>query len=615
MAIAFSCDCGKQLRAREQFAGRRMKCPECAKVLTIPPAGEPPLAEAAISDLPAPPQPVASHTPSSEPDWFATAVAEVAVVNEVEVTIADNVGGTAAVDQVGPGKSQFKDGDEFDTIQPRAEEFAAEVARPPDDALPLPQSHMPCPMPPRIARPSVKTPDVSHSWQDRSLQQKSTPWRLGDRERFQPGPESRERSFRWLKVALLLLIVAGGIAGLNAMPTPAERAAAWAVYSDLDLVPDESAVMLAVRLGDMWLEPSNKTLRGSLPRLTIWLDENLDIKPEAVERVTLILYQAKDPSFLFKGMKGDFDKGDFFKNKAGFGGKKAEGQKQIPAGGGKGAFNMGGLGKGGPGKGGPGKGGFGKGGFGKGGFGKGGFVPQEKPEQPKPDMDFFDTFFMKRHLLIVRTRDTIDFAAFYPLVDAKHLFRHKDRTLVRLRKSMLPGACLAVINSKTLVIGAKPDIERALDDLDRPRHGNLKTAIARAQDKHVVLAISESQPLSRALPPFTVSYLKRLVPPATHALLEIREGLLTLHENEAGLVADAHLSFADKKAADTLAQAIPATFNSDPAAWTRFVAAAPSHFRPLLRQISASAGNMRTQQRDTELDVSLTTTNRPKDTP
>src|SRR5262245_42328648 len=36
MAIPFSCECGKQLSAREQFAGRRMKCPMCARTLTIP---------------------------------------------------------------------------------------------------------------------------------------------------------------------------------------------------------------------------------------------------------------------------------------------------------------------------------------------------------------------------------------------------------------------------------------------------------------------------------------------------------------------------------------------------------------------------------------------------
>src|SRR5262245_45363252 len=76
MAISFSCACGKQLRAREQFAGRRMKCPDCQKVLTIPSAEE--LADLAVVETAAPER----LEPAAEPDWFAAAVAEVAVAEE-----------------------------------------------------------------------------------------------------------------------------------------------------------------------------------------------------------------------------------------------------------------------------------------------------------------------------------------------------------------------------------------------------------------------------------------------------------------------------------------------------------------------------------------------------
>jgi hypothetical protein len=38
MAITFSCSCGKRLQAREELAGRRIKCPACQNVLTIPTA-------------------------------------------------------------------------------------------------------------------------------------------------------------------------------------------------------------------------------------------------------------------------------------------------------------------------------------------------------------------------------------------------------------------------------------------------------------------------------------------------------------------------------------------------------------------------------------------------
>src|ERR1700677_2912639 len=36
MSISFHCDCGKKLSAKESFAGRRLKCPGCGKVLAIP---------------------------------------------------------------------------------------------------------------------------------------------------------------------------------------------------------------------------------------------------------------------------------------------------------------------------------------------------------------------------------------------------------------------------------------------------------------------------------------------------------------------------------------------------------------------------------------------------
>jgi hypothetical protein len=38
MPIAFSCSCSKAMKARDEFAGRNVKCPQCGKVVTIPQA-------------------------------------------------------------------------------------------------------------------------------------------------------------------------------------------------------------------------------------------------------------------------------------------------------------------------------------------------------------------------------------------------------------------------------------------------------------------------------------------------------------------------------------------------------------------------------------------------
>jgi hypothetical protein len=36
MAIEFACECGRQFRVREEQAGRRAKCPNCGRQLTVP---------------------------------------------------------------------------------------------------------------------------------------------------------------------------------------------------------------------------------------------------------------------------------------------------------------------------------------------------------------------------------------------------------------------------------------------------------------------------------------------------------------------------------------------------------------------------------------------------
>ncbi len=38
MSILFSCNCGKAMKAKEEYAGRKVKCPQCASVVRIPQA-------------------------------------------------------------------------------------------------------------------------------------------------------------------------------------------------------------------------------------------------------------------------------------------------------------------------------------------------------------------------------------------------------------------------------------------------------------------------------------------------------------------------------------------------------------------------------------------------
>src|SRR5437763_6485234 len=60
MSIIVSCDCGKRLRARDEDAGKRAKCPGCGKALVVGQKDEEGLYD--LSEPP--PQPSARPTPA-----------------------------------------------------------------------------------------------------------------------------------------------------------------------------------------------------------------------------------------------------------------------------------------------------------------------------------------------------------------------------------------------------------------------------------------------------------------------------------------------------------------------------------------------------------------------
>src|SRR5262249_58931934 len=47
MAISLQCGCGRALRLKDHLAGKRVKCPDCSSVLTVP---EPDVVEDAVVD-------------------------------------------------------------------------------------------------------------------------------------------------------------------------------------------------------------------------------------------------------------------------------------------------------------------------------------------------------------------------------------------------------------------------------------------------------------------------------------------------------------------------------------------------------------------------------------
>lgn len=54
MAITFTCLCGKPMKARDEFAGRKMRCSACKKVVTIPETAPPTVPPSESETIPVP---------------------------------------------------------------------------------------------------------------------------------------------------------------------------------------------------------------------------------------------------------------------------------------------------------------------------------------------------------------------------------------------------------------------------------------------------------------------------------------------------------------------------------------------------------------------------------
>jgi hypothetical protein len=176
MPIAFSCSCGKAMKAKEAFAGRKIKCVQCGKVVTIPQAET-----AAADDL----------TPSSEPP------AESRSAPDVKEKARGQKPAAAPLAKPEGRPVLPEEEDSGDKEAPSEPPLAKPAARP------------------VLTQPKAEAPPASalamvHVWVDRSLVQQPTPWLPGDEERFQGIKVPREGLSR-TAVALAALLLIGGL--------------------------------------------------------------------------------------------------------------------------------------------------------------------------------------------------------------------------------------------------------------------------------------------------------------------------------------------------------------------------------------------------------------------
>lgn len=189
MAIAFNCPCGTKLSAKDELAGRRMRCPACGYEQTIPAPG-------------AKPAPVLAHKPVQPPHTsvprqvVAGPMFQVSAVPPAVVPMVAPSGNAVPPASVPARPALVADV----PLQPVREEAA--------ETVPASQLEQTLVVP--IARPAP------NPWVDRSLEQRITPW--PDEETRRRGSDPYQPHGTLIAVvclAAVLLLAGGGIAALQ----------------------------------------------------------------------------------------------------------------------------------------------------------------------------------------------------------------------------------------------------------------------------------------------------------------------------------------------------------------------------------------------------------------
>jgi hypothetical protein len=263
MPIRFACSCGKQLQARDEYAGRRIKCPNCEAVLSIPDGAAAPAPPAATPKPPAkppalPPLPKSAVTPKPPPVPPKTAPAR--RIQEAPVVIqADD--------------------------EP-AVEIQAEAPR----------------------------PGRKNAWADKSLDQKATDWDDDEDDYEDERPRARKGKGKgkgkrrkqesagagvWLWVgiaAAVVLVAGGGLATYLLWPRGGAGGGGgpggggdYSKYTDLDLVPRDAAVFATYRIGDVMKLPATQAALQQLPPQVKEFEQKLGLTFNDIERGTFVI--------------------------------------------------------------------------------------------------------------------------------------------------------------------------------------------------------------------------------------------------------------------------------------------------------------------------------------
>src|SRR5579883_3036676 len=261
MTIPFACSCGKSFQAKDEFAGKRTKCPACGQILVIP---RPPHAE----------------TPADPPAAWIHFRCEC-------------------------GK-EFK-------VKP---EFAGRSTKCPacGQALVVPGGQ--APLPPEMPQVETAAGALTDSWKEEIAAEKDR----DDQPPLKKRPARRRSRALLIAVGVIVVLVAGAGGGaayywllrpfweagkpiarkpangpsLASANDPNDAAEKVDLGEDLNLVPKDAVGFAAVRLADWVASPLVQQLRKQplallLPDPDKEMERTVGLKPADIERVTLVL--------------------------------------------------------------------------------------------------------------------------------------------------------------------------------------------------------------------------------------------------------------------------------------------------------------------------------------
>jgi hypothetical protein len=280
MPISATCACGKTLRAPDEFAGRRVKCPACGTPVAIP--GQ------AVAITPSAP---ASSRPASRP---TPPPASIPSVNVVRFTCVCGKGLQAQTSSAGRLVRCPACGDNVTIPGPEGgSESRLRADKPSSVAR-------------KISRPKLPEEDipeleeveaVDESDPEEEPEEEAAPRRkkgASKSVRINKGKKQGSRVLLWLGLsALLLIVLCGAGAGVAWwMLRPKE------VTDDLSLVSGDAQGLISMRLSELATsETFKKVAAAPTPQngMLATMERETGLKPEQVERFTFVITNISDP--------------------------------------------------------------------------------------------------------------------------------------------------------------------------------------------------------------------------------------------------------------------------------------------------------------------------------